>query len=60
MPIGCKNCGSYFTQDEMARRKPPVYPWPLTQTGERVLAENRENGDDQVLCPNCGCGTLRM
>ena len=19
-----------------------------------------ENGDDQVLCPNCGCGTLRM
>ncbi len=59
MPIGCKNCGSYFTRDEMERRKPPAYPWPLTAAGERALAENRESGEDQIQCPNCGCGTLK-
>lgn len=58
MPIGCKNCGGYFTRDEMAKRKPPVYPWALTAHGERILAENIAAGEDR-LCPNCGCGTLR-
>ena len=57
--IVCKNCGGYFTEDELAKRKPPVHPWTLTATGERILAENRESGQDQFLCPNCGRGTLR-
>ena len=59
MPIGCKNCGGYFTRQEVATRKPPAYPWKLTANGERVLAENRATGEDQYLCPSCGCGTLR-
>jgi hypothetical protein len=57
--IGCKNCGAYFTRDELAKRKPPAYPWPLTPVGERFLAENQASGDDRYLCPNCGRGTLR-
>ena len=60
MAIGCRNCGSYFTKDELARRKPPAYPWPLTAVGEQTLADNRASGDDLTLCPNCGCGTLRV
>lgn len=60
MAISCKNCGSYFTQDELAKRKPPVHSWPLTAVGARVLEENRETGEAQFLCPHCGCGTLRF
>ena len=57
--IGCKNCGSYFTDDEMARLKPPMHPWPLTAVGQRIYDENRALGQDQVACPRCGCRTLR-
>jgi hypothetical protein len=55
--VGCKNCGAYFTQDEVQRRKPPVHPWPLTETGARRLAENTTRGVD-VSCPGCGQNTL--
>jgi len=57
--IGCKNCGSYFTHDEMLRLKPPLNAWPLTATGKRVSDENRTLGRDQSACPTCGCRTLR-
>ena len=59
MAIGCKNCGAYFTRDEIARRKPPLHAWPLTAVGERILAENIATGDVQTPCPTCGCQTLR-
>ena len=57
--IGCKNCGSYFTHDEMLRLRPPVHSWPLTAAGQRTLDENRTQGLDQTQCPTCGCRTLR-
>lgn len=57
--IGCKNCGSHFTHDEMLRLKPPEHPWPLTSTGKRVRDENAADGRDQSACPTCGCRTLR-
>ena len=59
MAIACKNCGSAFTQDEMARLKPPRYPWPLSAEGQRALDENVAHGYDQTPCPRCGCRTLR-
>jgi DNA-directed RNA polymerase subunit RPC12/RpoP len=57
--IGCKNCGSHFTHDEMMRLKPPMHAWPLTAVGKRVFEENRTDGRDQSPCPTCGCRTLR-
>ena len=59
MAIGCKNCGAYFTREEILRRKPPLHAWPLTVIGERILAENLATGDEQAPCPTCGCRTLR-
>jgi DNA-directed RNA polymerase subunit RPC12/RpoP len=59
MAIGCKNCGSHFTHDEMMRLKPPAHAWPLTPTGQRILDENRSANKDQSQCPTCGCRTLR-
>lgn len=59
MVIGCKNCGSHFTHDEMVRLKPPPHSWPLTPAGQRALDENRTAGRDQSPCPTCGCRTLR-
>ena len=60
MPIGCKNCNSYFTREELLQRKAPIHPWPLTTVGARVAAENVASGDDQWACPTCGCRTLRL
>lgn len=57
MLVGCKNCGAYFTADELQRRKPPVHPWPLTATGERSLAQNTARGAN-APCPGCGQNTL--
>jgi hypothetical protein len=57
--IGCKNCGSHFTHDEMLRLKPPGHAWPLTAVGKRVRDENYSAGLDQSQCPTCGCRTLR-
>lgn len=57
--IGCKNCGSYFTREEILKRKAPIHAWPLTPIGERVQLENQASGDDQWACPNCGRKTLR-
>jgi hypothetical protein len=59
MAIGCKNCGSYFTHDEMLKLKPPGHAWPLTAEGKRVRDENQSAGLDQSACPTCGCRTLR-
>jgi hypothetical protein len=59
MVIGCKNCGSNFTRDEMMRLKPPEYAWPLTAEGKRVQDENEARGYDRSQCPTCGCRTLR-
>ena len=59
MAIGCKNCGSHFTRDEIMRLKPPMHAWPLTEVGKRVLAENQSTGHDAWPCPTCGCRTLR-
>ena len=57
--VSCKNCGSYFTLQELGRIKPPVHPWPLTPLGKRVLIENEAAGE-LSRCPRCGCATLRM
>jgi hypothetical protein len=57
--ISCKNCGGYFTAEEMARRKPPVHAWQLTPVGEKVFIENQANGGDPRPCPTCGCRTMR-
>lgn len=57
--IGCKNCGSHFTHEEMLRLKPPSHAWPLTAAGQRIFDENRATGRDQSACPTCGCRTLR-
>jgi hypothetical protein len=57
MLVGCKNCGGYFTSDELHRRKPPVHPWPLTAVGARSLAENTARGAN-LPCPGCGQNTL--
>jgi hypothetical protein len=57
MLVGCKNCGGYFTSDEVQRRKPPVHPWPLTAVGAQILAANTERGDNSP-CPTCGQNTL--
>ena len=57
MLVGCKNCGGYFTRDELARLKPPVHPWPLTARGEQSLAANAARGTDSP-CPSCGQNTL--
>lgn len=59
MVIGCKNCGSHFTRDEMMRLKPPEYAWPLTPAGKRTHDENEARGFDRSRCPTCGCRTLR-
>jgi hypothetical protein len=45
--IGCKNCGSHFTHDEMLRLRPPTHAWPLTATGRRIRDENLAAGRDQ-------------
>jgi hypothetical protein len=54
---GCKNCGGYFTNDELLRRRPPVHKWPLTAVGARILAQNTARGAN-VPCPACGQNTL--
>ncbi len=59
MVIGCLNCGSRFTHDEMLRLKPPGHSWPLTAVGKRTAEENLAVGRDQSQCPTCGCRTLR-
>jgi len=56
--IGCKNCGSYLSRDELAKLRPPPYPWPLTAVGQRIANENVAQGND-TMCPTCGCKTLR-
>lgn len=61
MAIKCGNCGGFFTTDELAKRKPPLYPWSLTPAGQRVLAENHQRGTgDSYPCPGCGQRTLVM
>ena len=57
MLVGCKNCGGYFTSEELQKRKPPVHRWPLTPAGARILAQNDANGAN-VPCPGCGQNTL--
>lgn len=57
MLVGCKNCGGYFTSDELQKRKPPVHPWPLTAVGALRLADNTARGEN-VPCPGCGQNTL--
>jgi hypothetical protein len=57
MLVGCKNCGGYFTSDELRRRTPPVHRWPLTAVGARILAQNTARGAN-VPCPACGQNTL--
>ena len=57
MLVGCKNCGGYFTSEELNKRKPPVHKWPLTVVGERILAQNVARGAN-VACPACGQNTL--
>ena len=59
MLIGCKNCGSHFTHEEMLRLKPPEHAWPLTAAGKRIHDENESAGLDRSPCPTCGCRTLR-
>jgi predicted Zn-ribbon and HTH transcriptional regulator len=59
MVMGCKNCGSHFTHDEMVRLTPPEHSWPLTDTGKRIRDENKSANLDQSQCPTCGCRTLR-
>lgn len=59
MLIGCKNCGSHFSEHEMRMRPPPLHSWPLTRVGERVLLENEATGGDPRPCPTCGQKTLR-
>jgi hypothetical protein len=60
MAISCRNCGGYFTLEELRQRKPPVHAWPLTETGAKMLAANEADGVEHKRCPNCGCMTLRM
>jgi hypothetical protein len=55
--VGCKNCGGYFTSDEVQRRKPPLHPWRLTAVGARSLAANTARGANSP-CPTCGQNTL--
>ena len=57
--VVCKNCGGYFTSDELARRRSPIHAWQLTPLGERVLAENAAAGHPMRACPTCGNFTLR-
>jgi hypothetical protein len=57
MVVGCKNCGGYFTSDELKHRKPPAHPWPLTPVGARSLANNAASGAN-FPCPACGQNTL--
>jgi len=57
MLVGCKNCGGYFTADELQRRKPPVHCWPLTPSGARTLAQNVAAAAN-FPCPVCGQNTL--
>lgn len=59
MVIGCKNCGGYFSEDEIRVRPTPPHRWPLTRVGERVLLENEADGGDLRPCPTCGQKTLR-
>lgn len=59
MLISCKNCGSYFTENEMRLRPSPLHSWQLTRIGQRVLLENEQAGGDPRPCPICGCKTLR-
>ena len=59
MVIGCRNCGSHFTRDEMMRLRPPEYSWPLTPVGKKTHDENEAQGYDRSQCPTCGCRTLR-
>ncbi|MDB4961641.1 MAG: hypothetical protein JWP01_1640 [Myxococcales bacterium] len=56
--IKCGNCGGFFTTTEVAQRKPPRYPWVLTASGQKVLAENQQRGGEHTPCPNCGNQTL--
>jgi hypothetical protein len=58
MLLGCKNCGGYFTRQEVANRKPPMHPWQLTGTGARELASNQTSGIHGEICPMCGQQTL--
>ena len=61
MAIKCGNCGGFFTNDELAKRKPPRYPWALSPGGQRVLTENQQrNLADSMPCPGCGQRTLVM
>ncbi len=53
MLVACKNCGTHFTEHEMATRRPPMHPWQLTPVGARVLQENETAGDRRP-CPQCG------
>lgn len=59
MVLGCRNCGGYFTGDELAKLKAPVHPWKLTSHGEIALAQNAASGQPQWTCPTCGHQTLR-
>ena len=59
MVTGCKNCGGFFTVDEMARLRTPMHMWRLTAIGERIAQENATQGGDQRPCPTCGHKTLR-
>ena len=58
MAIGCRNCGAYFTPDEIARGKPPLHAWPLTRLGQQTQDANIANQTNQAPCPRCGRLTL--
>jgi hypothetical protein len=57
MLVGCRNCGSYFTEDEIRKRKPPMHSWKLTPQGEQAQSDNVERGEN-TPCPKCGQNSL--
>lgn len=60
MAIKCGNCGGHFTTDELANRRRPLHPWPLTASGLRALAANQQRPGNHLPCPDCGQQTLLL
>jgi len=54
MAIQCANCRGYFSNDEIARAKPPKHPWPVTPSGAQTIDVNQRRVDPQWPCPACG------
>jgi hypothetical protein len=58
MAFRCGNCGGFFSQTEVTNKPPPRYPWTLTASGQKVIAELERVGGDSPQCPGCGQRTL--